>query len=74
MDDDGRETLYVADFYCAEAKLIVEIDGPIHNFTRNRDAARSKTLEERGLSVLRFRNEEIEKHLDEVLEKIVLEL
>lgn len=50
---------YVADFSCAEAKLIVEIDGPLHDAPeqRRRDEVRDAWFSERGFRVLRLPNE-----------------
>src|SRR3954449_8865244 len=49
---------YVADFSCAEAKLIVELDGPLHEDAEQqaRDAARDRWFEGRGFRVLRVPN------------------
>jgi very-short-patch-repair endonuclease len=48
---------YIVDFYCAEAGLVIEVDGPIHDRQTENDAGRTEFLEARGLSVLRFNNE-----------------
>jgi len=74
VDDDGRETFYVPDFYCAEAGLVVEVDGAVHDFTRERDAGRTKVLEARGLKVIRVRSWEVENGVEDVLERISREL
>jgi very-short-patch-repair endonuclease len=46
---------YVLDFYCPEARLVVEVDGEAHNRGNRptRDAARDRILRERGLTILR---------------------
>ena len=56
---------YIADFYCAKAKLIIELDGDYHGDTLQmvEDAARTKDLERMGLSVLRFQNRDVVKNL-----------
>ncbi|MBI1800760.1 MAG: endonuclease domain-containing protein [Chloroflexi bacterium] len=63
---------FVLDLFCVEAQLAVEIDGGVHADPRQaaRDAARSEWLAERGIRVLRFRNEEVEQDLAGVLRKI----
>lgn len=63
---------YIADFYCHEAKLIIEIDGGIHHNTKNQeyDTNRSNELKEIGITVIRFKNEEVNGNLDEVLNMI----
>jgi very-short-patch-repair endonuclease len=63
---------YIADFYCYEAKLIVEIDGGIHNKNENQeyDKNRSYELEEMGITVIRFTNEMVNSDLAKVLSDI----
>jgi len=61
---------FIVDFYCAEARLIVEVEGAIHQYTQEEDAIRQEFLESLGLRVLRFTNDEINTSLDKVLEKI----
>jgi very-short-patch-repair endonuclease len=48
---------FVVDFYCADAHLVIEIDGSSHR-SPNDDAERQEILEALGLCVLRFTNEE----------------
>ena len=50
---------FVADFYCAEVRLILELDGGVHDEQQERDAVRSRDLQARGYRVLRLRNERI---------------
>ena len=52
---------YIADFYCPEAKLIVEVDGRGHLTQQKQaeDAERTATLEQLGISVLRVPNDRI---------------
>ena len=49
---------YIVDFYCAEFKLIIELDGEVHNNTTQieKDKIRTKYLENLGYKVLRFEN------------------
>jgi len=46
----------VVDFLCAELKLVIELDGGIHNLTEGDDRIRDDRLREAGFAVLRFRN------------------
>ena len=46
--------LYVTDFYCPVARLVIEIDGLIHDFTVERDERRGEYLRGLGLSVVRI--------------------
>ncbi len=61
---------YIVDFYCHAASLVVETDGPIHDQQRGYDEERDETLARRGLLILRVRNEEVERDLAGVLERI----
>lgn len=63
---------YIADFYCFEAKLVIEIDGGIHNQLENKeyDENRSIELEELGITVIRFTNEMVSCDLNKVLDII----
>ncbi len=64
-----RTYLFIADFYCAEKKLVIELDGKIHDYTKEYDGNRDYVLSERGLTVIRFKNEELED-MNKVLLKI----
>jgi very-short-patch-repair endonuclease len=63
---------YIADFYCHEKRLIIEVDGGIHRdkSVREHDENRSAELEGLGIRVIRVTNEQILKSLDEVIDKI----
>jgi very-short-patch-repair endonuclease len=62
---------FIVDFYCAAAKLVVEVDGDTHGTRQEYDAARTRWLEQQhGLRVVRFTNQDIQKRLDAVLESI----
>ena len=62
--------IYILDFYCFEANLVIEIDGLIHLSRKNYDVERTKFLESSGLKVIRFKNSDVENRIDWVLEKI----
>ena len=66
----GRNLYYIPDFYCHEAKLVVEADGLIHNFKKEYDKNRDEVLKLLGLNILRFENDEILKDIQAVLQKI----
>lgn len=61
----------IADFYCAECKLIVEIDGDIHDLLTEEDEQRTKEIQRFGYRVIRFRNEEVEQAVESVLNRIL---
>jgi leucyl-tRNA synthetase len=67
---------FIPDFVCLEKKLIVEIDGSVHEIPENieADLGRTYELESMGYKVLRFRNEEVENDLAGVLNTIQNEL
>lgn len=62
---------FVVDFYCAEARLVIEIDGKIHYARVEEDAERQQYLESLGLRVLRVSNEEVLANVEQVLERII---
>ncbi len=64
--------IYIADFYCHGLKLVIEVDGNIHDMdkVKKNDEKRQRDLESDGLVVLRFLNEDIEKKLEVVIRKI----
>ena len=63
---------FIVDFYCHECRVIVELDGSVHNgyWVGEYDAERTKFLEENGMLVLRFQNGELFENLPAVLETI----
>ena len=63
---------YISDFYCHEARLVIEVDGPIHqNADRaEHDRQRDGVMEELGIKVLRFSNNQVRFHLPRVLKEI----
>jgi very-short-patch-repair endonuclease len=61
---------YIVDFYCHTAKLVIELDGGIHELQKDRDSDRDTDLKANNLQVLRFPNEEITQNLPQVLQTI----
>ena len=63
---------YIVDFYCASAKLVIEIDGSQHydDETKVQDADRTIYLESCGLTVIRYSNREIDREFDSVCNQI----
>ncbi len=63
---------FIVDFYCHQLKLVIEIDGSIHNekSVQESDEERQKILEAYGLTVIRFTNDEVLKNANEVIENI----
>ena len=64
--------IYIVDFYCHKKKLVIEVDGEYHNDEDQilKDKNRTKDLQENGLQVLRFTNEEVLNNMESVLSVI----
>ncbi|KKQ07649.1 MAG: hypothetical protein US18_C0011G0003 [Parcubacteria group bacterium GW2011_GWB1_36_5] len=63
---------FIVDFYCAKLGLIIEIDGEIHNFQKDRDMERDNILKQKfGLKIIRYTNEEILNNVEKVTEDLV---
>jgi len=60
---------FVADFYCADKKVVIELDGPVHETNKDYDEFRDSELENLGIYVLRIKNEEL-INIKNVLKKI----
>ena len=68
---DGRGIrYYIADCYCHEKRLVVELDGPVHDRTHARDQDRDELISLLNLRVLRINNVEIEKDIEKVLKRL----
>ena len=61
---------FIADFYCHAARLVIEVDGEIHQQQAEYDAERDRVLLARGLRLLRIKNEEVRQNLNSVLMRI----
>lgn len=57
---------FVADFYCAKLMLVIEIDGDSHSRQKEYDALRSERLEEYGIQVIRYHNNNIINNISRV--------
>ena len=63
---------YIADYYCHKLKLVIEIDGSIHNLSENQlyDKQRQRDLEDLEITVIRFTNDQVKNEVEEVLKII----
>src|SRR5262245_57379056 len=61
---------FIVDFYCARARLVIELDGESHVGKEAPDQERQDALERRGLKVLRFWDTQVYDELDAVIEVI----
>ncbi len=64
--------IYIADFYCHKLKLVIELDGSIHDNeeVKHNDGIRQKLIEEEGMIVVRFKNEEVMNNIQKVLAQL----
>ncbi|MFZ0599605.1 MAG: DUF559 domain-containing protein, partial [Flavobacterium sp.] len=65
---------FIVDFVCLSKKLIIEVDGEIHDSQQEADAKRTEILNEKGFKVIRFNNKEVLNNIDSVLTIIKHEL
>ena len=65
---------YVADFACVSARLIVELDGPIHDETIEQDRVRDEFLTDNGWQIIRFSNAELGRESDFVVSQLLARL
>lgn len=67
---------YVADFFCPEKKLVIEVDGDVHYFElqQAKDVARTKYIQSQGYTVIRFTTNDIRNNMNGVMDKILLTL
>jgi very-short-patch-repair endonuclease len=63
---------FIADFYCHHVRLVIEVDGRIHNKEEQiqRDKGRDYMMNNLGLTVLRFTNDEVARDIEGVIKKI----
>ena len=61
---------FVVDFFCAQERLVLEVDGGVHNSQSNLDSERQRLIESLGLRFLRVSAREVEEDLEESLRKV----
>ncbi len=66
----GSETFFVADFFCFERQLVIEVDGRVHAYRVDHDQLRTFIINQLGIQVVRYRNEQIETDLAGVIEAL----
>jgi very-short-patch-repair endonuclease len=68
--------IFIVDFYCHQYRVVIEVDGDIHNdeIAKQYDSIRTDVLNNFGLKVIRFTNDQILYSLNSVLEKIQREI
>jgi len=61
---------FIVDFYCKKARLVIEIDGPIHQYQAEEDKIRQQYLESLKIKVLRFQNDAVLNSVNDVVREI----
>jgi len=61
---------FVVDFYCSAKKLVIELDGRQHLDNVEYDKERTEYFESLNIKVIRFWNDEVDKQIDEIMQKI----
>lgn len=62
--------VFIVDFYCHEAKLVVELDGKIHLQQKEYDKGRTAEIEKFDIEVIRFTNQEVETNIERIVKLI----
>lgn len=62
---------FIVDSYCHAVGLVMEVDGPVHEEHESADAERDRILQSRGLTVLRVTNDDVQDHIERVLQRIL---
>ena len=63
---------FIADFYCPQLGLVVEVDGAVHDGQKVRDGIRQRLIEERRIRFLRLSSAEVERDLQGALRKVLI--
>jgi very-short-patch-repair endonuclease len=71
---DNEKRHFIADFCCFKEKLVIEVDGSVHEKQKDYDEVKDFIVTTLGYKVLRFANEEIELNLQQVLNVIIDDL
>ena len=61
---------FIVDFYCHELNLVIEIDGSTHDYNFVKDTLRQTRLENLGLMVVRFTDEDVKKSMNDVIRSL----
>lgn len=70
FDYYGKESFFIADYYSYQIKTVVEIDGGYHKRQNNYDRLRTVVINDLGIKVLRYRNEQIISNISYVLKDL----
>ena len=64
-------SFFIVDFYCHEHKLVIEVDGEIHETNKDYDSGRTAELNKFGIKVLRFNNDEVFTDINSIIKNIL---
>ncbi len=67
---EGTSRLFIADFYCAQHRLVIELDGDSHTDKQEHDLFRDMVMTQQQIIVLRVPNAQAIDHMDELLDII----
>ncbi len=67
---NNKKNFFIADFYCHEIKMVIELDGYIHDKQRDYDQIRTEILEFKNILIVRFENAEIMNNLNHALNQL----
>jgi len=67
---ENKKRFFIADFYCHQLKLIIEIDGTIHDNQKEYDSLITYILNNLGYKIIRFRNEDILNDINKVIKEL----
>jgi len=71
---EGKRRFFVADFYCHETRLVVELDGDVHIRRKDHDKARDHIMKSMGINVIRISNEDMASNVKKVISSIAEQL
>ncbi|MBI2437016.1 MAG: endonuclease domain-containing protein [Candidatus Magasanikbacteria bacterium] len=69
--ENGHTYYFIADFYCNELGLVIELDGNVHDFQKEYDIMRDTVISGMRLKVLRFENVEVYRDINCICQKIL---
>ena len=67
---NNKERFFIADFYCPEKRLVVEIDGEIHKKQKDYDELRDDLITRLGYNIVRFTNDEVKTDIENILNRL----
>jgi len=61
---------FVVDFFCHKLKLVIEIDGQVHDYQLSDDTDRQKIIEKNNIKFFRVKSEDVESNINEILKRL----